>query len=90
MYIILSLEDFRKLVPDITNFEFHKTLKKVGLKYIYMERRQLLIKDKVYIPRDRYEYQLEVIDKQVFLLNTIKCGIQPEIIVDGTVRIRPY
>ena len=82
MYVILSLEDFQKLVPNITDFEFHKTLKKVGLEYMHMQHRENLLKNKSFPLPNRYEYQLEVIDEQVFLLNTIKCGIQPEIIVD--------
>lgn len=82
MYAIISLEDFQKLVPHITDFEFHKTLKKVGLKYMHTQHRENMLKNKSFPLPNGYEYQLEVIDKQVFLLNTIKCGIQPKIIVD--------
>lgn len=82
MYVEISLEDFRKLVPDITDFEFNQTLKKVGLKYIHTQHIENLLKNKSFPLPNRYEYQLEVIDEQVFMLNTIKCGIQPKIIVD--------
>lgn len=82
MYVIITIEDFRKLVPDITDFKFNQTLKKVGLRYMHMLHRENLLKNKSFPLPNRYEYQLEVIDEQVFLLNTIKCGIQPKIIVD--------
>ena len=82
MYVEISLEDFRKLVPNITSFEFSQTLKKVGLKYMHTHHIENLLKNKSFPLPNRYEYQLEVIDEQVFLLNTIKCGIQPKIIVD--------
>lgn len=80
MYVIISREDFRKLVPDITSFDFQKTLKKVGLEYMHTLHKENLLKNKSFPLPNRYDYQLEVIDEQVFFVNAIKTGVQFQII----------
>ncbi len=78
MKIILSNDDFKKLLPNIEDEENNEILAKAGLKYIEMKMKQS-VSETGYLEY-KYEHHLETIDKSLFFLNVVKHEINPEII----------
>ena len=80
MKIILSNDDFKKLLPNIEDEENNEILAKAGLKYIEMKMKQSVSETGYLVYK--YEHHLETIDESLFFLNVVKHEINPEIIND--------
>ena len=76
MNILLNHQDFRKLFPRITDFEFDVILAMKGLKYIEI----LKPNTNRIIPAHEYRYKFEVLDEPLFMMHTIKTGVSLTVI----------
>ena len=70
MNILLNHQDFRKLFPCITDFEFDVILAMKGLKYIEMLKPNT---NRIMLAHE-YRYKFEVINEPLFMMHTIKTG----------------
>jgi hypothetical protein len=70
MIVNLTTEQFKKLVPHISSFEFNKSLSSVGLKFIRIAESTHHKSDNHIV----YTYSFEVINQKKFLMAKIKTG----------------